>query len=46
RKLREFYDKKRDEGKPYRVAIIACANKLLHLIYALLNNKTTFQELA
>ena len=46
KKLREFYDKKRDEGKPYRVAIIACVNKLLHLIYALLKNKTTFQELA
>ncbi|WP_226530732.1 IS110 family transposase, partial [Metabacillus niabensis] len=46
KKLRTFYDKKRDEGKPYRVAIIACANKLLHLIYALLKNKTTFQELA
>lgn len=46
RKLREFYDKKCDEGKHYRVALIACANKFLHLIYALLNNKTTFQELA
>lgn len=45
KRLREFYDKKRDEGKPYRVAIIACANKLLHLIYALLKNKTTFKEL-
>lgn len=46
RKLRAFYDKKRDEGKPYKVAIIACANKLLHWIYALLKSNTTFQDIA
>ncbi|MEH7238883.1 IS110 family transposase [Bacillus sp. JJ1562] len=46
KKLREFYDKKREEGKPYKVAIIACANKLLHWIYALLKNKSTFQDIA
>ncbi|WP_408011776.1 transposase [Pseudalkalibacillus sp. A8] len=32
-KLRAFYDKKREEGKPHKVAIIACANKLLLLKY-------------
>ena len=41
-----FYDKKAEEGKPYRVSIIACANKLLHWIYALLKSKTTFQDVA
>jgi transposase len=46
KRLREFYDKKREEGKPYRVSIIACANKLLHWIYALLKTKTTFQDVA
>ena len=46
RKLREFYDKKREEGKPFRVAIIACVNKLLHWIYALLKSRTTFQDIA
>ncbi|MCH6269670.1 IS110 family transposase [Neobacillus citreus] len=45
RKMREFYDKKRDEGKPYKVAIIACANKLLHWIYALLKSNSTFQDI-
>lgn len=45
KRLREFYDKKRNEGKPFRVAIIACINKLLHWIYALLNNRTTFLDL-
>ncbi len=46
KRLREFYDKKREEGKPFRVAVIACVNKLLHWIYALLKNKTTFQDIA
>ncbi|WP_404331986.1 IS110 family transposase [Mesobacillus maritimus] len=45
RKMREFYDKKREEGKPYKVAIIACANKLLHWIYALLKSNSTFQDI-
>ncbi|MDQ0971443.1 transposase [Neobacillus niacini] len=46
RRLREFYDKKREEGKPFRVAIIACVNKLIHWIYALLKSRTTFQDIA
>ncbi|MDL4842437.1 IS110 family RNA-guided transposase [Aquibacillus rhizosphaerae] len=46
KKLRAFYDKKREEGKPYKVAVIACANKLLHWIYALLKSNTTFQDIA
>ncbi len=46
KRLREFYDKKREEGKPFKVAVIACANKLLHWIYALLKNNSTFQDLA
>lgn len=29
-KLIAFYQKKRDEGKPHKVAMIACANKLIH----------------
>ncbi|MFY3791285.1 IS110 family transposase [Ureibacillus sp. MALMAid1270] len=44
KRLRDFYDLKREEGKPYKVAIIACANKLLHWIYAMLKTKTPFQE--
>jgi transposase len=45
KKLRDYYDKKREEGKPYKVAVIACVNKLLHWIFALLKNKTTFQDI-
>ncbi|MED3575637.1 IS110 family transposase [Cytobacillus praedii] len=44
-RLRVFYDKKRKEGKPFKVAVIACANKLLQRIYALLKSKSTFQDL-
>jgi transposase len=46
KKLREFYDKKREEGKPFKVAVIACVNKLLHWIFALLKSNTTFQDIA
>jgi transposase len=45
KKLRAFYDKKREEGKPYRVAVVACINKLLHWIYALLTRKEVFLDL-
>ena len=46
KKLKEFYDKKKSEGKPAKVAIVACINKLLHWVYALLNRKETFQDIA
>jgi len=46
KRLREFYDKKREAGKPYRVALIACVNKLLHWIYALLVKQEDFVDLA
>ncbi|NYV66617.1 IS110 family transposase [Bacillus sp. Gen3] len=46
KRMREYYDKKREEGKPFKVAVIACVNKLLHWIFALLKNKTTFQDIA
>ncbi|MFF3024441.1 IS110 family transposase [Gottfriedia sp. NPDC057948] len=45
KRLREFYDKKRNEGKPYKVTVIACVNKLLHWIYALLKTNTSFQDI-
>jgi transposase len=41
-KIREYYDKKRSEGKPHKVAIIACANKQLHWIYAILKHKQMY----
>ncbi|WP_059040723.1 IS110 family RNA-guided transposase [Paenibacillus rubinfantis] len=35
-RLQAYYDKKRKEGKPYKVVVIACANKLLHHVHAIL----------
>ncbi|MEH7306355.1 IS110 family transposase [Neobacillus drentensis] len=46
KRLREFYDKKREEGNPYKVAVIACANKLIQWIYAILKSNSTFQDIA
>lgn len=40
--LREYYDKKRAEGKPYKVTIIACANKLVRWIYAILKHEKPY----
>lgn len=35
-RLKAYYEKKRKEGKPYKVVVIACANKLLHHVHAIL----------
>jgi hypothetical protein len=40
--LKDYYDKKRTEGKPYKVSIIACANKLLRWIYAILKHEKPY----
>lgn len=42
-RIRAYYDKKRKEGKPYKVVVIACANKLLHHVYAILCKRQPFQ---
>ncbi|MHA7964268.1 IS110 family RNA-guided transposase [Paenibacillus sp. CAU 1782] len=41
-RLRVYYDKKRSEGKPHKVAVIACANKVLHHVYAMLKKGQPF----
>lgn len=41
-RIREYYDKKKSEGKPHKVAVIACANKLLHHIYAILRKRQPY----
>ncbi len=42
-RIKRYYDKKRQEGKPYKVTVIACANKLLHHIYAILKKGQPYQ---
>ncbi|WP_399478922.1 transposase [Virgibacillus sp. 19R1-5] len=44
KKLTAFYQRKRDEGKPHKVAIIACENKLAHWIYAILKHQEVFVD--
>lgn len=43
KKLRAYYDKKRAEGKLFKVAVIACVNKLIHWIFAILTTKEAFR---
>jgi len=43
KRIKDYYDKKRREGKPYKVAVIACANKLLHHIYAILSHSEPYR---
>ncbi|WP_412850126.1 IS110 family transposase [Brevibacillus sp. 179-C1.2 HS] len=42
-RLRAFYDKKREEGKAKKVAKIACVNKLLRWIFAILHRQEPYQ---
>ncbi len=43
-RLKEFYERKRAEGKPHKVALVACANKLVHWLHAILKSKKTFRD--
>ncbi|MDP2691084.1 MAG: IS110 family transposase, partial [bacterium] len=38
----EFFQKKRSEGKPYRVALCAVMRKMVHVIYAVWTRGTPF----
>jgi len=42
--FRAYYDKKRAQGMQHRKAMIALANKLLRIIFALLSKKEHFLE--
>lgn len=44
KKLIAFYERKRNEGKPHKVAMIACANKLVHWLYAMLKRQEVFVD--
>ena len=43
-KFHDYFTKKREEGKKFKQAVIAVANKLLKTIFAMLKNKTKFDE--
>jgi len=38
----DFFEKKRSEGKPYRVAMVATMHKMVHVIYAVWSRGTPF----
>jgi transposase len=46
KKLQAFYRTKREEGKADKVALVACINKMLHWIYAVLKRREPFVDLA
>jgi len=46
KKLTTFYERKRNEGKPHKVAVIACANKLVHWLHAMLKRQENFVDQA
>ena len=41
-KLKAFYDKKRCEGKPHRVAVTAVARKLCHIVFAVMRDQAPY----
>ena len=41
-KLREFYEKKRAEGKCHHVAVTAVARKLCHVVYAVMRDQVPY----
>jgi len=45
KRLQAFYKAKREEGKAHKVALVACINKLLHWIYAVLKSHEPFVDL-
>jgi transposase len=42
--FRKYFLKKKNEGQPFKKAVFATAHKLIRVIFALLSNKTYFQE--
>lgn len=43
-RIREYYDKKRQEGKAHKTATIACMNKLLHIIFVILKKGERYRQ--
>lgn len=42
--FKDFFQRKRDEGKPYRVALVATMRKMVHVIHAVWTRGTPFQN--
>lgn len=42
--FQRFFQKKRSEGKPYRVALVATMHKMIHVIYSVWTNNRPFED--
>jgi len=42
--FQRFFQKKRSEGKPYRVALVATMRKMAHVIHAVWSNNSPYQD--
>lgn len=42
--FQRFFQKKRSEGKPYRVALVAVMNKMTHVIHSVWTNNRPFED--
>ena len=42
--FREFFQKKRSEGKPYKVALVATMNKMTHVIHSVWTSSKPFED--
>jgi len=42
--FRDYFQKKRSEGKPYRVALVATMNKMTRLIHSVWTNNKPFED--
>jgi len=42
--LREYYLKKLSEGKPKKVALVACARKLVRIVYSMLKSNQAYDD--
>lgn len=42
--FQRFFQKKRSEGKPYRVALVATMRKMAHIIHAVWTNNTPYRD--
>ncbi len=45
-RMQAVYQAKRAAGKPHKVALVACINKLLHWIYAIVTRRQAFVDIA
>ena len=41
-RFKQYHDKRRQDGLPYKKAVLATAHKLVRMLFAMLKNRTVF----